>query len=201
MTVDDHPIYRDGLAALLGLHPDLELVAEAADGAQAVELFRAHRPDVVLMDLSMPVMGGAEAIELITAEFPDARIIVLTTYQGDTDIYRSLAAGACGYLLKDAVRHEVADAIRSVHSGGRVVPMAVAQQLAEFTPRIELTERELEVLTLMAKGMSNKDVADTIGRTEATVKVHVQHILRKLDVDDRTKAVTVALRRGIIHLG
>jgi DNA-binding NarL/FixJ family response regulator len=201
MTVDDHPVYRDGLAALLAVHPDLELVAEAADGAEAVERFRVHRPDVTLMDLSMPTMGGAMAIERITAEFPDAKIIALTTYEGDADIHRALEAGARGYLLKDVVRHEVADAIRSVHRGGRVLPPAVAQRLAEFTPRIELTEREMEVLTLMARGMSNKQIANAIGRTEATVKVHVLHIFEKLDVDDRTKAVTVALNRGMIHLG
>lgn len=200
LTVDDHPIYRDGLSALLALHSDLELVAEAADGEQAVTLFRQHRPDVTLMDLSMPVLGGAAAIERIIAEFADARVIALTTYEGDADIHRALQAGACGYLLKDAVRHEVADAIRSVHRGGRVVPAGVAQRLAEFTPRIELTEREQEVLGHMANGMSNREIADAIGRTEATVKVHVLHILQKLNVNDRTEAVTIALKRGIIHL-
>jgi DNA-binding NarL/FixJ family response regulator len=200
MTVDDHPIFRDGLAALLAFYKDLELVAEAADGAQAVAMFRTHRPDVVLMDLSMPVMGGARATETITSEFPDARIIALTTYEGDADIHRALEAGARGYLLKDALRNQVADAIRAVHRGGRVVPAAVAQKLAEYTPRVELTDRELEVLSLMAKGQSNKEIADSIGRTEATVKVHVLHILSKLGVDDRTAAVTVALKRGMIHL-
>jgi DNA-binding NarL/FixJ family response regulator len=200
MTVDDHPIFRDGLTALLAFYKDFELVAEASDGAQAVALFRTHRPDVTLMDLSMPVMGGAQAIEVITAEFPDARIIALTTYEGDADIHRALEAGARGYLLKDALRNQVADAIRSVHRGGRVVPPTVAQKLAEFTPRIELTDRELEVLALIAKGQSNKEIADSIGRTEATVKVHVLHILSKLSVDDRTAAVTVALKRGMIHL-
>ena len=200
MAVDDHPIFRDGLAALLAFYKDFELVAEATDGAQAVQLFRVHRPDVTLMDLSMPVMGGAQATEAITSEFPDARIIALTTYEGDADIHRALRAGARGYLLKDALRNQIADAIRSVHRGGRVVPATVAQKLAEYTPRIELTERELEVLALMAKGQSNKEIADSIGRTEATVKVHVLHILSKLSVDDRTAAVTVALKRGMIHL-
>jgi len=200
MAVDDHPIFRDGLAALLAFYKDFELVAEATDGAQAVQLFRVHRPDVTLMDLSMPVMGGAQATEAITSEFPDARIIALTTYEGDADIHRALRAGARGYLLKDALRNQVADAIRAVHRGGRVVPATVAQKLAEYTPRIELTERELEVLSLMAKGQSNKEIADSIGRTEATVKVHVLHILSKLSVDDRTAAVTVALKRGMIHL-
>lgn len=200
MTVDDHPLYRDGLAALLALHADLELVAEAGDGLEAVELFRVHQPDVTLMDLSMPRMGGAQAIEIITAEFPEARIVALTTYQGDADIHRALEAGAMGYLLKDGLRHEVADAIRSVHRGERVLPNAVAQRLAAYTPRVDLTERELEVLGLVAKGLSNKGIAAAIGRTEATVKVHVLHILEKLGVNDRTEAVTVALQRGIIHL-
>ena len=200
MTVDDHPIYRGGLASLIGAYRDLTLVAEAANGREAVERFRQHQPDVTLMDLSMPVMGGALATEAITSEFPDARIIALTTYEGDADIHRALQAGARGYLLKDALRNQVADAIRSVHRGGRVVPPTVAQKLAEYTPRIELTERELEVLSLMAKGQSNKEIADSIGRTEATVKVHVLHILSKLGVDDRTAAVTVGLKRGMIHL-
>ncbi len=200
MTVDDHPLYRDGVNALLALHPDLELVAEAGDGVEALELFRIHRPDVTLMDLSMPRMGGAEATEKIIGEFPDARIIALTTYQGDADIHRALEAGAQGYLLKDSLRHEVADAIRSVHCGERALPNGVAQRLAAFTPRVDLSEREVEVLNLVAKGLSNKGIANRIGRTEATVKVHVLHVLQKLGVNDRTEAVTVALQRGIIHL-
>jgi DNA-binding NarL/FixJ family response regulator len=200
MTVDDHPIFRDGLAALLAVYKEFELVAEAADGAQAAMLFRTYRPDVTLMDLSMPVMGGAQATEVITSEFPDARIIALTTYEGDTDIHLALRAGARGYLLKDALRNQVADAIRAVHRGGRVVPPTIAQKLAEYTPRVELTDRELEVLSLIAQGQSNKEIGDSIGRTEATVKVHVLHILSKLGVDDRTAAVTVALKRGMIHL-
>jgi DNA-binding NarL/FixJ family response regulator len=200
MTVDDHPIFRGGLAALLAAYPDLKLVAEAGNGRQAVELFRVHRPDVTLMDLSMPVMGGVEAIGHIIAEFPDARIIALTTWDGDGDIHRALEAGARGYLLKDVVSHEVADAIRSVHRGGRVLPPAVAQRLAEFTPRIDLTDRELEVLTQMAQGKSNKEIGVALGRTEATVKVHVLHILQKLDAADRTEAVTIGLKRGLIHL-
>jgi len=201
MIVDDHPIYRDGLAALLSVHPDLSLVAEAGNGALAIELFQMHRPDVTLMDLSMPVLTGSDAIAAITAEFPKARIIALTTYQGDADIHRALEAGARGYLLKDALRHEVADAIRTVFKDGWVLPNTVAQRLAQFTPRVDLTEREVEVLRLVAQGMRNKEIADSIGRTEATVKVHVLHILQKLGVNDRTEAVTVALTRGIIHLG
>jgi DNA-binding NarL/FixJ family response regulator len=200
MAVDDHPLFRGGLAALVAAYPDLKLVAEAGNGRQAVELFRVHRPDVTLMDLGMPMMGGAEAIGHIIGEFPDARIIALTSWDGDGDIHRALDAGAQGYLLKDMVSNEVVDAIRAVHRGGRVLPAAVAQRLAEFTPRIDLTDRELEVLTHLAQGKSNKEIAVAIGRTEATVKVHVLHILQKLDAADRTDAVTIGLKRGLIHL-
>ena len=200
MTVDDHPIFRDGLSAMLAMHPDFELVGEADNGAAAVEMFRGCSPDVTLMDLSMPVMGGVEAIRKIVAEFPSARIVALTTYQGDADIHRALEAGARGYLLKDVLRNELADAIRTVYRMGWILPNAVAQQLAKFVPRVELTSRELEVLNLMAKGLRNKAIAEQIGRTEATVKVHVLHILDKLGVGDRTEAVVVALQRGIIHL-
>ena len=200
MTVDDHPIFRGGLATLIGAYSDLQLVAEAANGRQALEAFREHRPDVTLMDLSMPVMTGVEAISAIIAEFPQSRIIALTTWDGDADIHRALEAGARGYLLKDVVSEEVVGAIRQVHAGGRVIPGDVAKRLAEFTPRIDLTERELEVLALIAKGLSNKEVASALGRTEATVKVHVLHILQKLGAADRTDAVTIGLKRGIIHL-
>ena len=200
MAVDDHPLFRGGLAALVAAYPDLKLVAEAGNGRQAVELFRVHRPDVTLMDLGMPMMGGAEAIGHIIGEFPDARIIALTSWDGDGDIHRALDAGARGYLLKDMVSNEVVDAIRAVHRGGRVIPAAVAQRLAEFTPRTDLTDRELEVLTHLAQGKSNKEIAVAIGRTEATVKVHVLHILQKLDAADRTDAVTIGLKRGLIHL-
>jgi DNA-binding NarL/FixJ family response regulator len=152
------------------------------------------------MDLSMPVMGGVEAIAAIIAEFPEARLIALTSWEGDADIHRALEAGARGYLLKDVASEGVAEAIRQVHRGIRVIPNEVAQRLAEFTPRVELTERELEVLTQMARGLSNKEIAAILGRAEATIKVHVLHILQKLDTTDRTEAVTVALQRGIIHL-
>ena len=198
MTVDDHPIFRDGLAALLSFYKDFELVAEAADGAQAVQLFRAHRPDVTLMDLSMPVMGGAQATEAITSEFPDARIIALTTYEGDADIHRALEAGARGYLLKDALRNQIADAIRAVHRGGRVVPPTVAQKLAEYTPRIELTDRELEVLSLMAKGQSNKEIAARLNLSLHTVETHRARIMEKLDVHTTAELVLSAVRRGLV---
>ena len=200
MTVDDHPIYRGGLASLIGAYADMQLVAEAENGREAVVKFREHRPDVTLMDLSMPVMGGVEAISLIMAEFPGARIIALTTWDGDADIHRALEAGARGYLLKDVVSEEVADAVRQVHRGGRSIPTEVAERLAAFTPRIDLTAREVEVLTYMARGLSNKEIGALVGRTEGTIKVHVLHILQKLDAADRTEAVTIGLQRGIIHL-
>jgi DNA-binding NarL/FixJ family response regulator len=200
MTVDDHPIYRGGLAALIGAYADLQLVAEAANGREAIDRFREHRPDVTLMDLSMPVMGGVDAISAIVGEFGDARIIALTTWDGDMDIQRALEAGARGYLLKDVVSEEVASAIRRVHAGGKAIPPDVAQRLAAFSPRIDLTERELEVLSHMARGRSNKQIGAALGRTEGTIKVHVLHILQKLEADDRTDAVTIALKRGIIHL-
>ena len=200
MTVDDHPIYRSGLAALIGAYPDLQLVTQAANGREAVDAFRQHRPDVTLMDLSMPVMNGVEAIGLIRTEFPDARIIALTTWDGDADIHRALEAGARGYLFKDVASEEVAGAIRQVHAGNRAIPGGVAQRLAEFTPRMDLTEREHEVLSEMARGRSNKEIGATLGCTEGTVKVHVLHILQKLNAADRTEAVTIAIQRGIIHL-
>lgn len=200
MTVDDHPIYRGGLASLIAAYRDLTLVAEAANGREAVERFREHRPDVTLMDLSMPVMGGVEAIATIRAEFPDARIIALTTWDGDADIHRALDAGARGYLLKDVVSEDVADAIRRVHAGGRSIPTEVASRLAAYTPRIDLTDREVEVLMYMARGLTNKEIGALLGRTEGTIKVHVLHILQKLEASDRTEAVTLGLQRGIIHL-
>jgi len=200
LVADDHPVVRTGLAAVLVQQPDLDLVAEAENGARAVALYREHRPDVCLMDLRMPVMDGVEAIRTITAEFPAARILALTTYEGDADIRRALEAGARGYLLKDMLLTEVIGAVRAVHRGERVIPTAVAARLAEFPERSELTERELEVLQLVARGLSNKDVARAIGRTDETVKIHLKNTFAKLGVADRTEAVTVALTRGLIHL-
>jgi DNA-binding NarL/FixJ family response regulator len=200
LTVDDHPIFRGGLAALIGAYADFQLVAAAANGREAIDAFRRHRPDVTLMDLSMPVMGGVEAITAIIAEFPEARIVALTTWDGDADIRRALEAGARGYLLKDVLDEEIAHAIRQVHAGGRAITSEAAQRLAAFSPGIELTEREVEVLALMTKGLSNKEIGATLGRTEGTIKVHVLHILQKLGAADRTHAVTIGLQRGIIHL-
>ena len=200
LTADDHPLIRSGLAAVMSTEADLRVVAEAANGEEALEQYQAHRPDVVLMDLRMPVMDGLSATKAILAEFPDAKIIALTTYDGDEDIHRALAAGAQGYLLKDMLRTEVLSAVRSVHLGQRGIPPAVAARLAEHTPRVALTPRETEVLQLVAQGLSNVQVAARIGRTEGTVKVHLKNILEKLDADDRTGAVTTALQRGFIRL-
>ena len=200
LVADDHPVVRTGLAAVLVQEGDLELVGEAENGERAVALYREHLPDVCLMDLRMPVMDGVEAIRTITAEFPSARILALTTYEGDADIRRALEAGARGYLLKDMLLTDVIRAVRAVRRGERVIPNAVAARLAEFPERSDLTERELEVLQLVARGLSNKDVARVIGRTDETVKIHLKNVFAKLDVADRTEAVTVAITRGLIHL-
>jgi two-component system, NarL family, response regulator len=200
LTADDHPLIRDGLAAVLHAESGLHVVAEAANGEEAIEAYARLRPDIVLMDLRMPVMDGLTATRAILADDPTARIIVLTTYDGDEDIHRALAAGARGYLLKDMMRTDLLSVIRAVHRGQRGIPAPVAARLAEHTPRIGLTPRELEVLGLVAGGLSNAQVAERIGRTEGTVKVHLKNILQKLDVKDRTEAVTTALRRGFIRL-
>jgi DNA-binding NarL/FixJ family response regulator len=199
LIADDHPAVRAGLAALIAEHVDLALVASAETGASAIRLFREHRPDVVLMDLRMGVLDGVEAIGAITREFPSAQVIALTTYEGDADIRRALNAGARGYLLKDMLLTEVITAIRAVYRGERVIPLPVAMRLAEFPAKCDLTGREIEVLALVAGGLSNKNVADRIGRTDETVKIHLKNIFAKLGVSDRTEAVTVALRRGLIH--
>lgn len=200
LSADDHPLIRSGLEAVLSNEPDMQVVGEAANGEEAIDLYRRLRPDIVLMDLRMPVMDGLAATKAIINEFPDAKIIALTTYEGDEDIHRALSAGARGYLLKDMMRSELLKVIRTVRGGQRAIPAAVAARLAEYTPRVELTPRELEVLLLMAKGLSNPEIASMLGRTESTMKVHVSNILDKLDVTDRTEAVTVAMQRGILHL-
>jgi DNA-binding NarL/FixJ family response regulator len=200
LVVDDHMIVRMGLKALIDSQPDMEVVGEAAHGRQAVEMFRQHVPDITLMDLRMPVMAGAEATREIRDEFPKARIIALTTYDGDEDIYRALQAGARGYLLKDAIREELLVAIKSVHAGQKHVPPAIAARLAERIPLSDLTARETEVLTLIVKGLNNSDIAMALSISKGTVKVHVNNILSKLGVSDRTQAATTALQRGIVHL-
>ena len=200
MIADDHPVVRTGLVAVLAQQPDVDLVGEAENGQRAVSLYREQRPDVGLMDLRMPLMDGVEAIRTITGEFPSARILALTTYEGDADIRRALEAGARGYLLKDMLLTEVINAVRAVHRGERVIPLPVAARLAEFPERSDLTEREVEILQLVARGLSNKEVARAIGRTDETVKIHLKNMFTKLDVADRTEAVTVGITRGLIHL-
>jgi DNA-binding NarL/FixJ family response regulator len=200
MTADDHPVVRKGISALVANEPDMSVVAEAADGVDAVAMYDKYSPDVVLMDLRMPRLDGIAATHAIVAAHPDAHVVALTSYEGDADIYRALDAGACGYLIKDMVGSDVVGAIRTAAAGRRVVPAAVASRLADFTPRVDLTPREIEVLRLTAKGLRNRDIGRVIGRTEETVKVHLKHIMAKLGVEDRTEAVTLGLQRGIIHL-
>ncbi|HMG33348.1 MAG TPA: response regulator transcription factor [Blastocatellia bacterium] len=200
LVVDDHFVVRMGVTTLINTQSDMAVVAEGASGQQALELFRAHQPDVTLMDLRMPGMGGVEAISAIRAEYPEARVIVLTTYDGDEDIYRAFQAGARAYLLKDMHHDELLSAVRAVHQGQRFIPPAVANRLADRMPRSELTSRELEVLRLIVKGMSNKEIAQALSIAEGTVKIHVNNVLGKLGVNDRTKAATTALQRGIVHL-
>ncbi|MDB4874308.1 MAG: response regulator receiver [Gemmatimonadetes bacterium] len=200
LTADDHPVVRTGISALVAGQPDMSLVAEAGDGLEAVAKYDELLPDVVLMDLRMPRLDGIAATRAIVAAHPDARVIAVTSYEGDADIYRALDAGACGYLIKDMLGSDVVGAIRTAAAGRRVIPPSVAGRLAEFTPRVELTPREIEVLRLTAKGLRNRDIARVIGRTEETVKVHLKHLMAKLGAEDRTEAVTQALQRGIIHL-
>jgi DNA-binding NarL/FixJ family response regulator len=200
LIVDDHPIVREGLAAIIERQPDMTVVAEAGNGRQAIELFRQHTPDLTLMDLRLPMMSGVEAIVAIREKHPDARIIVLTTYDGDEDIHRALQAGAQGYLLKDMFREELLEAVRTVHAGLRRIPAAVGLRLAERVGNVDLTAREMEVLGLIVHGKSNRDIGVALAITEGTVKGHVNNILSKLGVNDRTQAVTTALQRGIVHL-
>jgi len=200
LSVDDHPLLREGVASLLAGQPDLQLVAEASNGREAVDQFRAHRPDVTLMDLQMPEMDGVEAMVKIREEFPTARIIVLTTYVGDTQVMRALEAGAQAYLLKGILRKELVDTIRLVHAGRKRIAPEVATNLAEHAADESLSLREIEVLKLIAAGNANKIIAAQLSITEETVKGHVKNILAKLAANDRTHAVTIGLKRGIIDL-
>lgn len=199
MVVEDHHVVREGLVALMNAVPGMEVVAETADGRQALELFRKHLPDVTLMDLRLPGMSGVAAITRIRSQFPQARIIVLTTYDGDEDIHRALDAGARGYLLKGMSGEELMDAIRAVHSGRSRIPAQVAERLAERMVRPALTDRELDVLREIVSGKSNKEIGQELNISEATVKTHINSILGKLGVTDRTQAVTAAIQRGIVH--
>jgi DNA-binding NarL/FixJ family response regulator len=200
LTVDDHQLLREGIAAVLEGQPDMVLIGQASNGREAIESFRQHRPDVTLMDLRMPDMSGIEAITVIRAEFPNARIIVLTTYAGDVQAAEALKAGAYGYLLKNLVRKELLETIRAVHAGKRRVPPEIATEIAEHVADDALTEREIEVLRRVAAGKSNKMIAAELDIAEGTVKTHMKSILPKLDASDRTHAVMIALKRGILDV-
>src|SRR5712675_3044232 len=198
LSVDDHPLLREGIAALVNAESDMKLVAEGTNGQEAIEKFRLHRPDVTLMDLQMPALNGIEAIIGIRSEFPNARIIVLTTYTGDVQVLRALKAGARGYILKGHVHRQLLETIRAVHAGQKRIPPEVAAALADHAAEDALSSREIDVLRLIASGNANKVIADQLSITEETVKSHVSNILSKLGANDRTHAVTIALKRGII---
>jgi DNA-binding NarL/FixJ family response regulator len=199
-SVDDHPLLREGIAAIINSQPDMQLVAQASTGGEAIQTYEKHRPDVTLLDLRLPDMSGIDALIAIRLKVPDARIVILTTFEGDVEIQRALKAGARGYLLKATPPAELLSAIRQVHTGKRRVPPEIAAQLAECLSDDELTPREIEVLSLVANGNRNQDIAAHLCIAEDTVKSHLKHILLKLDATDRTQAVTIAVRRGIIHL-
>jgi DNA-binding NarL/FixJ family response regulator len=200
LSVDDHPLIREGIATMINSQPDMALVSQASSGAQAIQQYRQHRPDVTLMDLRLPDLSGIDAMIAIRSEFPEARIIMLTTFEGDVEIQRALQAGARGYLLKNMPPSEILDAIRQVHAGKKRVPHEVAAQLAEHMSDEDLTAREVEVLTKVGGGNRNKDIADLLFISEETVKVHIKHIMDKLGAKDRTQAIAIAVRRGIIEL-
>lgn len=200
LLIDDHPIIRVGLAATIGPEPDMEVVASAANGGEGLELFRKHQPDITLMDLKMPVMSGVETISAIRQEFPAAKIIVLSTYQGDQDIYRALEAGAMTYLLKDMLGESMTKVIREVADGKRPIPSEVAQRLTHRMLQPTLTAREIEVLRLIARGLRNKEIAADLRISEETAQGHVKSIFSKLSVHDRTEAVALGIRRGFVHI-
>lgn len=200
LCVDDHPLVRKGIAAILANEADVKMVAEAGDGHEAVEAFKTHHPDVTLMDLRMPNMDGIEAVKQIRKLDPEARIIALTSYDGDQEIYRALEAGVRGYILKETVHTEIVRAIRVVQAGKRLMPPEVAERLSEHFPQAALTPREVEVLQYVAQGYGNKEIGERLGTAAGTVKMHLQNILSKLGASDRTHAVTLAIRRGIINI-
>ena len=200
LSVDDHPLLREGIAALIGIQSDMQLIGEASNGREALEQFRTHHPDVTLMDLQMPEMSGIDAISAIRGEFPDARIIVLTTHAGDFLVSRALKAGARAYLLKGSLRNELLETIRAVHAGQKRVSSEVAAEIAEHSTDDALTPREVDVLRLVAKGNANKEIAAQLSLTEETVKSHIRNILAKLEANDRTHAVAIGVKRGIIDL-
>lgn len=200
LSVDDHPLLREGIATMINSQPDMQLIADATNGQEAVLEFRKHQPDVTLMDLRLPDMSGIEAMKAIRAEFPEANIVMLTTFEGDVEIQRALEAGARGYLLKSMPPKELVESIRQVHAGKKRIPSQIAMQLAEHLSDEPLTEREIDVLKRVAGGNRNKDIAELLFISEETVKVHIKHIMEKLGASDRTQAVAIGIRRGIIHL-
>jgi DNA-binding NarL/FixJ family response regulator len=200
LSVDDHPLLREGISAIINNQPDMSMVALAASGQDALEQFRKHKPDVTLMDLRLPDKNGIEAMVAIRSEFPEARVIMLTTFEGDVEIKRALEAGARGYLLKSMPPKELVEVIRQVHAGKKRIPPQLAAQLAEHMSDEALTEREVEVLGQIAGGNRNRDIAERLFITEETVKVHIKHIMEKLGASDRTQAVAIGIRRGIIQL-
>jgi len=200
LSVDDHPLLRGGIAALIGNQIDMELIAEACNGREALELFRKHRPDITLMDLQMPEMSGIDAISAIRAEFPEARIVILTTHAGDVQVSRALKAGARAYLLKGSLRNELLETIRAVHAGQKRGSPEVGAEIAEHSTDDALTPREVDVLRLAAKGNANKEIAAQLSLTEETVKSHIRNILAKLEAKGRTHAVAIGAKRGIIDL-
>jgi DNA-binding NarL/FixJ family response regulator len=199
-SVDDHPLLREGIAALVNNQPDMVLIAEASTGGEAIQLFKQQLPDVTLMDLRLPDMSGIDTLIAIRTEFPEARIIMLTTFEGDVEIQRALQAGARGYLLKNMPPTELVDVIRQVHAGKKRIPPAIASQLAEHLSDETLTEREIQVLREVAGGNRNRNIAEKLFISEETVKVHIKHIMEKLGATDRTQAVAIGVRRGIIQL-
>lgn len=200
LVVDDHPIVRVGIAAIINARPDMAAVAQCGTGEEALELFEQHRPDITLMDLRLPKMSGVDAIRAIRLRHPRACFVVLTTYEGDEDIYQAIEAGARAYVIKGMPHEALIDALRRVHAGGRFLPPNVSRALAARTPDADLSAREREVLSLLARGETNKEIAHHLGITEATVKCHVSVILMRLQVSDRTQAVVTALQRGLVHL-
>ncbi len=200
LSVDDHPLICEGLAALLMRHPDIQMVGSAQTGGDGIALYQSLQPDVVLMDLRLPDISGLEATVIIRSEFPDAKVIVLTSYDGDQDVYRALEAGVRGYLFKEIVHRDLVQAIRAVQAGKRYIPAQVSEQLVEYFPEIALTCRETEVLVHVANGFGNKEIGHHLGTAAGTIKAHIQNILGKLGARDRTHAVTIALSRGILHL-
>src|SRR6202162_871981 len=200
LSVDDHPLLSEGIATMINSQPDMQLISQAASGGEAIQQYREHRPDVTLMDLRLPDLSGSDAMTAIRTEFPEARVVMLTTFEGDVEIQRALQAGARGYLLKNMPPSEIVLAIRQVHAGKKRVPPALATQLAEHLSDESLTAREVDVLKHLAGGNRNRDIAGRLFISEETVKVHVKHLMEKLGASDRTQAVAIAVRRGIIQL-